>query len=83
MNMKTDEEILEEIAKTRKYSKNTLQGYRTTVNSYTSFNNLSLYEMVDDVLNVEDVVIDSYLKEKLNMRNRNVYFDEGGFDDKE
>ena len=32
---------------------------------------------------VEDVVIDSYLKEKLNMRNRNVYFDEGGFDDKE
>lgn len=45
--------------------------------------NLSLYEMVDDVLNVEDVVIDSYLKEKLNMRNRNVYFDEGGFDDKE
>ena len=48
MNMKTDEEILEEIAKTRKYSKNTLQGYRTTVNNYTSFNKLSLYEMITE-----------------------------------
>lgn len=45
--------------------------------------NLSLYQMVDDVLNVDDIVIDNYLKEKLNMRNRNIYFNEGDLDDKE
>lgn len=44
--------------------------------------NLTLYQMVDDVLNVDDIVIDNYLKEKLKMRNRNVYFDEGDLDDK-
>ncbi len=36
---------------------------------------LSLYQMVSDVFNSEDVKIDSYLKEKLNMRNRNLYFE--------
>lgn len=43
-------------------------------------NNLSLYQMVSDVLNVENSRIDKYLKEKLNMRNRTVYFndDDGG-----
>ena len=38
--------------------------------------NLSLYQMVNDVLNVDNMLIDKYLKEKLNMRNRKVYFDE-------
>lgn len=38
--------------------------------------NLSLYQMVSDVLNTEDAVIDKYLKEKLNLRNRKVYFEE-------
>ncbi|MBP3461864.1 MAG: hypothetical protein J6K21_05630 [Bacilli bacterium] len=37
--------------------------------------NLSLYQMVSDVLNVDDMLIDKYLKEKLNMRNRMIYFD--------
>ena len=37
--------------------------------------NLSLYQMVNDVLNVDNMLIDKYLKEKLNMRNRKVYFD--------
>lgn len=37
--------------------------------------NLSLYQMVSDVLNVDNILIDKYLKEKLNMRNRVVYFD--------
>lgn len=37
--------------------------------------NLALYQMVSDVLNIDDVLIDKYLKEKLNMRNRVVYFD--------
>jgi hypothetical protein len=37
--------------------------------------NLSLYEMVNDVLNCEDYTIDRYLKEKLNLKDRKVYFD--------
>lgn len=38
--------------------------------------NLELYQMVADVLNTEDAVIDAYLKQKLNLRNRTVYFEE-------
>jgi hypothetical protein len=40
--------------------------------------NLSLYQMVSDVLNVENALIDRYLREKLSMRNRSVYFKEEG-----
>lgn len=36
---------------------------------------LALFQMVSDVLNSENIKIDKYLKEKLNMRNRNLYFD--------
>lgn len=36
---------------------------------------LSLYEMVNDVLNCDDYTIDRYLKEKLNLKDRKVYFD--------
>ena len=39
-------------------------------------NNLSLAEMVSDVLNTEDAYIDSYLREKLNLNTRSVYFNE-------
>lgn len=38
--------------------------------------NLSLYRMVNDVLNADNMLIDKYLKEKLNMRDRNVYFND-------
>lgn len=38
--------------------------------------NLNLYQMVNDVLNADNMLIDKYLKDKLNMRNRIVYFDE-------
>ncbi len=38
--------------------------------------NLSLYQMVSDILNTEDALIDAYLKEKLNLRDRTVYFEE-------
>ncbi|MBE6160577.1 MAG: hypothetical protein E7157_06005 [Lactobacillales bacterium] len=37
--------------------------------------NLSLYQMVSDVLNSDNMLIDKYLKEKLNLRNRVVYFE--------
>ena len=36
---------------------------------------LSLYDMTSDILNTDNIIIDYYLKEKLNLRNRNVYFD--------
>ncbi len=39
-------------------------------------NNLSLHQMVSDILNTESAQIDTYLKEKLNMRNRTVYFED-------
>lgn len=40
--------------------------------------NLSLYQMVSDVLNVDNSLVDRYLREKLSMRNRNVYFSDEG-----
>jgi hypothetical protein len=38
--------------------------------------NLLLYEMVNDVLGASEEQIDGYLKEKLNRRNRTIYFNE-------
>ncbi len=37
--------------------------------------NLNLYQMVSDVLNIDDILIDSYLKDKLNSEDRKVYFE--------
>lgn len=37
--------------------------------------NLNLYQMVSDVLNIDNILIDSYLKDKLNLRERKVYFE--------
>lgn len=36
--------------------------------------NLSLYDMTSDILNTENIYIDQYLKDKLNLRNRSIYF---------
>ena len=38
--------------------------------------NLLLYEMVNDVLNMDELEIDAYLKQKLNLSNRTLYFNE-------
>lgn len=40
--------------------------------------NLELHEMVDDVLNCDDLYVDSYVKEKLNKKHRTLYFDDVG-----
>ncbi len=47
--------------------------------------NLELCQMVDDIINTEDIIIDGYLKGKLNLNHRHIYFDniEGGMDEKE
>ena len=37
--------------------------------------NLKLYQMGNDVLNTDNRVIDDYLKKKLNMTDRHIYFD--------
>lgn len=37
---------------------------------------LNLYQMVSDVLNTDNILIDNYLKEKLNLVNRKIYFEE-------
>jgi len=39
-------------------------------------NDLSISEMVSDILNTSDMQIDLYLKQKLNLMNREVYFKE-------
>lgn len=38
--------------------------------------NLSLYQMTCDILDTKDIIIDEYLRKKLNFKNRKVYFDE-------
>lgn len=38
--------------------------------------NLSLYDMTCDILNIEDNVIDEYLRQKINLKNRKIYFNE-------
>lgn len=39
-------------------------------------NGLNLYDMVSDILNTDDGVIDRYLKQKFNLINRKIYFEE-------
>lgn len=36
--------------------------------------NLTLYQMVDDILNIEDTCIDNYLKSKLKKKRRFRYY---------
>lgn len=36
---------------------------------------LLLHEMVDDVMNIDDYIIDNYLKQKLNKTDRKLYFE--------
>lgn len=38
-------------------------------------NDLSLYEMVSDIFNTENGIIDKYLKQKLMLKDRKVYFE--------
>ncbi|MBR3897844.1 MAG: hypothetical protein IKJ43_01010 [Bacilli bacterium] len=37
--------------------------------------NLSLNEMVSDILSVDNELVDAYFKEKLNEKNRVIYFE--------
>jgi len=37
---------------------------------------LSLYQMVDDVLNTDNTLIDGYFKDKLNSNERTIYFND-------
>ena len=37
--------------------------------------NLGLYQMVSDILNIDNIKLDEYLKSKLNMTQRHIYFE--------
>ena len=37
---------------------------------------LSLYEMTCDIFAIDDVLIDAYLRNKMNKKNRKIYFEE-------
>ena len=37
---------------------------------------LALNEIVSDILNTDNLIIDDYLKEKLNIRDRKLYFND-------
>jgi len=43
---------------------------------WTKASNLDLCDMVADILNTSDVMIDNYLRQKLSLTNRKVYFEE-------
>lgn len=50
---------------------------------WKSSNDLNLYQMVSDVLSMDEVLIDDYLKQKLSLNNRKVYFEEENNNEKE
>ena len=52
-------------------------------NKWKKSNNLSLHEMVSDVFNCDEILIDDYIKEKLNEKNRTLYFDDNSSEDDE
>ncbi len=45
-------------------------------NKWTKSTDLNLYQMVDDVLNINEYLVDDYLKSKLTSSNRTVYLSE-------
>ncbi len=44
-------------------------------NKWRDSHNLALSDMVSDILNSDNELIDAYFKDKLNAKNRRVYFD--------
>ena len=45
-------------------------------NKWIHGHDLSLSDMVSDILNADNELIDNYFKEKINEKNRKVYLDE-------
>ena len=48
MIMKSDEEIIDQICKERNHAENTIRGYRSSVKIYTSFNNMTLSQLINE-----------------------------------
>lgn len=48
---------------------------------WTKSKDLSLTDMVNDILNTENILIDNYLKDKLNLKDRAIYFDGGSYEE--
>lgn len=45
-------------------------------NKWRNASNLSLYQVTKDIFNVDNSVLDNYIREKMNNKNRNVYFED-------
>ena len=45
-------------------------------NKWINGHDLSLNDMVSDILNADNEMIDDYFKEKINRKNRKIYFDD-------
>ena len=52
--MKTDEEILEEIATTRNYAKHTRKTYNTVIRNYAKFQGQSIHELIMEAVEEEE-----------------------------
>lgn len=48
--------------------------YLTEV-KWANSKNLLLYQMVNDILNIPNIRIEKYVKDKMSIRNRNIYFE--------
>ena len=50
-------------------------------NVWNNSRNLRLFRMVDDILNVDNMIIDDYIKSKMGAKERTVYFNDKMEDD--
>lgn len=50
-------------------------------NVWNNSRNLRLFRMVDDILNVDNMLIDDYIKSKMGSKERTVYFNDKMEDD--
>lgn len=51
-------------------------------NKWKNAHNLNLHQMVSDIFNCDEILVDDYLKGKLNQKNRTLYFNDNSEDDK-
>lgn len=50
-------------------------------NVWNNSRNLRLFRMVDDILNVDNMLVDDYIKSKMGSKERTVYFNDKMEDD--
>lgn len=88
MEFKTQQELYQHILPALKTKKNAMyrQGFLyikeediwnyLKETKWPKENNLSLHDVVNDILNCDDVYVDLYMKKKLSEKNRHLYFED-------